>query len=329
MQYLNSVGEGQQDQDLINTYLQQGPIWVDHIIQVSGLKFSLETFFGDYYNKPGGQGIVHWIGADGAGAGLIKALKSVVDSKGATTMLNTAATALYQDAMGRIVGVKATSGSSSINISVAKGVILCAGGMDWNKEMLLNYMRGPIDISSAPNTITGDGIQMGMAAGALMHNMNNAWGWPTYITPNGAIPDAGDGAGYRTKPGAIVVNRFGKRFANESCGYPVFNRAFHQWDTGIFDYINHPAYTIIDSDFLSRYGFVGVPTGATVPSYIASASTLQDLATALGIDAAGLQATVTLFNTYAVNGVDPDFHRGEWFFDKNTGGEPEQNRPKE
>ncbi len=343
LEYCNNCGEGQQDQDLMDAYFRQGPGWVDHLMRVTGLTFSLETQWGDFYNVPGGQGVVHWIGAKGGGAGLIAALKSVVDSKGATTMLNAAATGLFKDANGRIVGLRASlvtamtrstskpstsdsSNSSSaaplsaINIQANKGVILCAAGMDWNRDMLRNYMRGPIDTSSAPETITGDGILMAMAAGAWMHNMNNAWGWPTYITPSGNIPDVPQ---YRGKPGAIVVNRFGKRFANESSAYPVFNRAFHVWDTRTLDYVNHPAYVVMDSDCFKRYGLAGASSAlATLPSYISTASTLQGLATSLKIDSSGLQETVGRFNQYAADGVDPDFDRGTWIFDQNTGGDP-------
>jgi 3-oxosteroid 1-dehydrogenase len=351
IEYCNNCGEGQQDENLMMAYFQEAPSWVDHLMQVTGLTFSLETQWGDYYNVPGGQGVVHWIGTKGGGPGLVAALKSAVDGKGATTMVSTAATSLYKDATGRIVGVQAsaaaaptttsatattaTASSSSgapaggsatdeaapaISIQANKGVILCAAGMDWNKDMLVNYMRGPIDTSSAPQTITGDGILMAMAAGAWMHNMNNAWGWPTYITPGGNVPDVPQ---YRGKPGAIVVNRFGKRFADESSAYPVFNRAFHVWDTGIFDYINHPAYVIMDSDCFDRYGLAGAPpSSAQVPGYISTASTLQGLAGALSVDPSGLEATVTQFNQYAAAGVDPDFKRGVWSFDQDTGGDP-------
>jgi 3-oxosteroid 1-dehydrogenase len=356
IQYCNNCGEGQQDEGLMMAYFQEAPGWVDHLMQITGLTFSLETQWGDYYNVPGGQGVVHWIGTKGGGPGLVAALESAVDGNGATTMVSTAATSLYKDAAGRIVGVQASDvvastttataatttgtvssapgvsagGSSTeggggtpptiINIQANKGVILCAAGMDWNKDMLLNYMRGPIDTSSAPQTIAGDAILMAMAAGAWMHNMNNAWGWPTYITPGGNVPDVPQ---YRGKPGAIVVNRLGKRFADESSAYPVFNRAFHVWDTGIFDYIKHPAYVVMDSDCFGRYGLAGAsPSAAQVPGYISTASTLQGLASALSIDPSGLEATVTQFNQYAAAGVDPDFDRGVWSFDQNTGGDP-------
>src|SRR5690606_5983301 len=39
----------------------------------------------------------------------------------------------------------------------------------------------------------------------------------------------------------------------------------------------------------------------------------------IGADPAGLRATVTQYNQYAANGVDPDFHKGESLVDKALG----------
>ena len=50
--------------------------------------------------------------------------------------------------------------------------------------------------------------------------------------------------------------------------------------------------------------------------------TLEDLAAATGIDAAGLAATLEGFNENAKNGVDPVWHRGEYDFDLGTAGDP-------
>jgi succinate dehydrogenase/fumarate reductase flavoprotein subunit len=327
-EYLTAIGEGEEDQDLISAYLQQAPGWIDHLINAYGMKFSLATTFICYYNKPGSQGAGLQVsptgggpGISGAGKGLIQVLQNAVTKMGGTIMVSTSATALYQDATGRVLGVKATSGGSDINIKAAKGVILAAGGYDNNPGMMAFYQRGPQKFTSAVAENTGDGILMAMAAGAEIRNMNNAWGCPHYNTGSTPIADWGL---IRGKPGAIIVNRFGERFANESSAYPVVNRAFFEWDTGIYDYRNIPAYAIVDSDCYKRYGFVTYVPGSTPPSYVSTANTLQDLASALGIDPSGLQETVNTFNGYVATGVDLDFHRGEFSFDLNTCGDPKR-----
>jgi succinate dehydrogenase/fumarate reductase flavoprotein subunit len=184
--------------------------------------------------------------------------------------------------------------------------------------MLQHYQRGPISYSSAVPTNTGDGILMGMGIGADLRNMNNSWGWPTYKTPRGGIPDAGLERG---KPGSIYVNRFGERFCNEAASYPLVNRTFFVWDTRIYGYRNIPAFAIIDSEHRSRYSLAGIPPGETVPEWLRMANTLRELAGLLGIDPDGLERTVQLFNASAREGVDPEFHRGEFHFDRITAGD--------
>ena len=327
-EYLSAIGEGEQDQDLTTAYLQGSPGWIDHLIQAYGMKFVLATTFICYYNVPGAQGTGLQVsptgggpGVSGAGLGIIQTLHGAVTNMGGTVMTSTPANALYKDATGRIVGVKAASGAQTMSIQAAKGVILAAGGYDQNAEMMAAYQRGPVHFTSAVLGNTGDGILMAMNAGADIRNMNNAWGCPHYNTPNGGIPDWGL---IRGKPGAIVVNGAGQRFANESSAYPVFNRTFYEWSNATYGYPNLPGYTIIDATFNTKYGFVTYVPNSTPPSYVASANTLQELATALGIDPNGLQATVAEFNQYAANGVDPDFHRGEFSFDLNTAGDPKR-----
>jgi len=325
-EYLTTIGAGEEDQDLISAYLQAGPGFVDHLINTYGMKFSLATTFVCYYNVPGSQGAGLQVsptgggpGISGAGKGIIQTLQGAITNMGGTIMNSTPAVALYQDATGRILGVQAQSNGSTINIKAGKGVVLAAGGYDNNADMMAFYQRGPQKFTSAVAGNTGDGILMAMAAGAAIRNMNNAWGCPHYNTGSTPIADWGL---IRGKPGTIIVNKAGNRFANESSAYPVINRSFFEWDTGIYDYPNIPGYTIVDSDCVKHYGFVTYVPGAAQPSFVASANTIQDLATALGIDPNGLTATVNQFNGYVATGVDPDFHRGEFSFDQNTCGDP-------
>ena len=256
MTYLTAVGAGQQDNDLISTYLTQAPVWLDHLNQITkgSLKLYLSPQFNDYYNIGTTRSFGHLVETTSFGAGLVAAMKSIVASDGATIMVSTPATGLYKDITGRVVGVSATSGSSTINISAAKGVILAAGGYDHNADMMANYPRGPLGGSVAAITNTGDGILMGMAAGAGIRNMNNNWGVPMYITASGPIADWAE---WRSKPGAIIVNSAGNRFVNESSAYPVANRAFLAWDSKTYGYPNIPAYTIMDSVAFGKYGLAG------------------------------------------------------------------------
>ena len=58
-----------------------------------------------------------------------------------------------------------------------------------------------------------------------------------------------------------------------------------------------------------------------VPDWFQKADSIADLATALKIDPTGLAQTIQTFNANALNGVDPDWHRGKSDFDQVTAGD--------
>jgi predicted oxidoreductase len=73
---------------------------------------------------------------------------------------------------------------------------------------------------------------------------------------------------------------------------------------------------MFNQSFYAKYPFVGGLTdgfsaGVRPPEWIPRANSLSELASRLGIDAVGLEATVKRFNAHAAEGHDPDFRRGE------------------
>jgi 3-oxosteroid 1-dehydrogenase len=111
-------------------------------------------------------------------------------------------------------------------------------------------------------------------------------------------------------PHTVVVNRAGKRFADETFFQGMVPR-LRDYDALERVYPNLPAFLIFDSQYLERYSFANRPLGSAVPAGVPSTASLPELAAALDIDAAGLAATVARFNAFADRGVDDDFHRGE------------------
>jgi succinate dehydrogenase/fumarate reductase flavoprotein subunit len=123
------------------------------------------------------------------------------------------------------------------------------------------------------------------------------------------------------KPGAIVVNKRGKRFMNEASAYDPAARTFYTYDNGTHEYVNIPGFVIVDSGHRSRYSLAYIQAGAEVPEWIPRADTLEELAANMEIDVENLLATVERFNQFAAEGTDPDYHRGESAFDVQTGGD--------
>lgn len=167
----------------------------------------------------------------------------------------------------------------------------------------------------------GDGHKMGLWVGA-------AW---QRITPNApmllAMFSGNTAPQPYMAPPCLVVNANGQRFFNEDCGTGAMA------GSTIMNQPGQKAFAIWDSTYAQAaapwYGFgsyYGPEPGqesppmavadvvnswdtaaATSPPTIAKANTIADLATALGLPADALAATVSRYNSFCASGVDTDF----------------------
>jgi succinate dehydrogenase/fumarate reductase flavoprotein subunit len=244
-------------------------------------------------------------------------LKSLLDLNVAI-WLNTAVTALRQDA-GRVVGAKVrTPTGEEVSIRARRAVVLASGGFSHSLRLRARLLPADAgDLSAAAEGNTGDGLDLGMAAGGILREgaLNNAF-W----TPVSKIRRADGHTGVyphtvtdRGKPGMLVVDKAGRRFTNEANNYHEFVQAMlraHKQTPAI------PAYLICDRRALWTYGLGAIrPMTLRLASYRSSgylieAATLRTLAGRLGIDADNLEGEIARYNRDAVNGVDSAFGRG-------------------
>jgi succinate dehydrogenase/fumarate reductase flavoprotein subunit len=199
----------------------------------------------------------------------------------------------------------------------AKAVILAAGGFARNNEMRQKYHPHPIstDWTVATTGDLGDAIRAGIDIGAATALMDDAWWGPCFIDSKGKSSFM---IWERSFPYSIIVDSSGKRFMNESASYV---------DCGHWQYERNkqvpaiPAFLITDAHHHKYYPLgVGLP-GVAPKEYFESgmlvmADSLAELAQKWGIDPEGLEETVQRFNQYAVEGKDPDFHRGDSAYDR-------------
>ncbi|WP_108666157.1 FAD-dependent oxidoreductase [Euzebya rosea] len=213
---------------------------------------------------------------------------------------------------GRVVGVTATTPGGEVELRARRGVVLATGGFEWDPELVRAFLRGPLERPVSVPTNTGDGLRMAMRIGVSLGTMREAWWTATIDVPDQhgrTIPWMVNGE--RTRPRTIMVNRDGKRFANESANYNAFGAAFHQIDPVRFDYSNLPAWMVFDRGYVERYGLGTWRGDGPTPSWITVADSLADLASDIGIDPTALEDTVARWNANVADGHDPDFHRGE------------------
>ncbi|MEY2943894.1 MAG: hypothetical protein RLY97_1908 [Pseudomonadota bacterium] len=220
----------------------------------------------------------------------------------------------------RVIGVVAEDANGrDFRVRARRGVVIATGGFEWNENLVKTFLRGPLTGPVSVPENEGDGLLMAIEAGAQLGNMQNAF-WMQSVLEfkpqhRAAKPNYMLGSDERARPGAILVNRAGKRFVNEAANYNAVGKTLHAFDAGSHTYANLPYWLIIDQRYKDKYPTFTSPPGSPIPSYMIQAETLEDLAAKAGIDASGLAGAVARFNAMVAKGHDDDFHRGDNTYD--------------
>ena len=239
---------------------------------------------------------------------------------------------------GRVVGaVLGSAEGGDTEVRAGRGVVLACGGFPHDtarKQALFAHApTGQEHWSAAPHDNTGDGLRLGESVGAQVRtDLPHAGAW----APVSLVPRADGSTGHfphlieRGKPGLIAVTRLGQRFVNEAGPY-------HDFMAALFPVIPPgeavQAWLVCDHRFIRRYGLghakpAPMPLGPSLRSgYLRRGRDLAALATACGIDAAGLQRTVDAFNAEARHGRDPAFGRGSTPYNRLQGDAAQQPNP--
>jgi 3-oxosteroid 1-dehydrogenase len=174
--------------------------------------------------------------------------------------------------------------------------------------------------SVAPQSLRGDGIDLATSVGGVIGRIPGNLvpmlpGWPDDNEPGFTY-----GPEYAL-PHAIIVNRAGRRFCDDSYWVSFIHHALDP------DAENVPCYLIWDSEHRRHYGMGKTPPGGDYPAgTVVSAPTISELGTRLGVDGPELERTVEAYNKHAVDGEDPEFGRGTVPFVATYAGDP-QHRP--
>lgn len=203
---------------------------------------------------------------------------------------------------------------------IASAVVLASGGFEWNSRLRQAFLPFPVTPISAPSN-EGDGLQLGLKAGAAVADMTAIWGVPVISTPEHEYDGRQSGRMGNvemTLPGSITVNAKGRRFVNEALNYHDASRVFASIDPQTGRQENNPAWLVFDSSYQRKYPVAGSTPGRPA-SWMSSAPTLEELARKIGVDPDGLTSTVRRFNADAATGVDREFQRGATLQDRFLG----------
>ena len=258
-------------------------------------------------------------GSRGQGNALMTGLLKGCLDAGCRIALETRVRSLVIDERsGAVTGVMAEKDGTLRRILARRGVVLAAGGFDWNEALRQGNFPGPLDRIGAPRGNEGDAQLMAGEAGAQLARMDQANVYPCLPTRYEGRPH-GLPATFQAEPHAILVDRTGARFVSE-CDYNV-GEALDRRDPASGAPLHLPAWVIADSRFLARSP-VFRRHARLDPEWLVGAPTLAQLAGRIGLQPAALAATVARFNGFCRTGRDEDFRRGESIWERKKYGGP-------
>ena len=250
------------------------------------------------------------------GRALVAALAAGALERGAQIRTGERARTLVRDGGGRMTGVRTEADT------YAGRVVLATGGFERDDALVRSLLRGPMVAPAGVPTNRGDGLRMAMAAGAALGNLSEAWWSPAIQVPGETI----DGAPMyrlvlteRARPGSLIVDGRGRRFADEAQNYNDLGRALHEFDPTAFTFPRVPAWMLFDGAYRRRYTVGPIRRGAPDPAWLERADDVGALARRIGVPDAALVETVERFNGFAASGRDADFGRGDRLYGRFMG----------
>ena len=251
-------------------------------------------------------------GLHGMGLGLVGALLKACLDRGIEPVLDArAAQLLVEDKRVHGVVFDTPDGRRSV---AAGAVIVATGGFEWNDELVRTFLRGPMTAPAGAPTNTGDGLRHGHGrrgpSGQHAQRLVGTGGPGARRAGMGCTLGASRSCSSAPALASLMVNGQGVRFTNEAGNYNAMGGAFHAFDPSTFTYPNQPCWLVFDHAHKQRYDVAGCPPGDDVPDWMVTGDTPEELASAMGVPADALAATIARFNDHAAHGEDPDFGRG-------------------
>ena len=247
------------------------------------------------------------------GPGLIGALaRAAFTDRGVPCHTSTALEGLERRGDGAVLAtvVDDQGGMSRIE---AKAVLLAIGSYGHHPD--LQAIEGlPGLTEQSPRILRGDLFRLSEAIGASLIRRGRIYlslGFRNLRSKDPDEPEVIQVYDALGLPNTVLVNRRGRRFADEN-SYPSVLAGTLQFDPIENIHQNTPAYFIADQSFRDNGGFPSLDDWPV--ESLAHADTLGELAAILGIDPDGLEEEVARFNAAADAGEQPAYGRGATSF---------------
>lgn len=237
---------------------------------------------------------------------LIQLFREELNSRGIRIKTGCRAMELLQQ-NGRVVGVLVTHCGKSFFLQSRKGVVLATGGFARNQALLSRYapQMKKVKVVSGIGS-NGDGFLMALNLGAYFvegETVQASYGFtknPSTIRDFSTIYYSG----------AIILNREGNRFIDESLSYKTIGEASLKQP--------HPVTYIFFDESVRKIQMSRRPVDNALwspfdrglnPSYCFKGKSVYEVADKAGLNPARAEETVRKYNQSASEGIDRDYGR--------------------
>ena len=281
------------DPELTRISTEKSGETIDWLIDHLGVAFDPEVVHKEGY---GSYQAVHLV--TGGGPGMREGYQKALEQRpNIEVQLETRATELLT-ADGAVIGAVVQKGEETLRIK-AKAVLLATGGYSGNRELMGRlHPANSVFMEGAMPGYTGDGLIMATAIGAGVNNVDQIQCY---------LREYEDGRSQMPYMFSIYVGNEGKRFMDEKRTPQTYNNEnrlalIEQYAKDQQDYF----WCINDDAAMKQFQ---LDEAARTHPGMFIADSLEELAGKIGIDGAGLEATVKTWNGYAAKQEDPDFGR--------------------
>jgi len=228
------------------------------------------------------------------GAELIRILNTEIRKRKLDVRLNTKAVEILS-ANNAVIGIRVETGAGDAYTIHSRAVVIASGGFGANQVMVTRYnpkLKG-FGTTNQPGA-TGDAFGMVEKLGVSLVDMNQIQTHPTVLpTKHQTITEGVRGAG------AILINRAGKRFVDETETRDTVSEA-------ILRQKGKTVFLLFDSGLLEK---VSALRKNKEEGVLTQAATLRELAAKINVNETILAKTVDAYNTYVKAQKDPKFGR--------------------
>jgi 3-oxosteroid 1-dehydrogenase len=342
------LGLPENEYNLITTYYDTAHEMVEYLENIGALKSIQEINWTgkpqvDYMDHlPQNRGIrgrvLYSMGADGKmayGGELVRQLKKWADEHKIPLLLNHRATRILLNKDGEATGIEVVNkDNQAVRFKAHKAVVFGSGGFTHNPGLMLHFQRGPHFGGCAAPGNTGDFVFMAGEIGAQLGNMANAFRAEIVLEQALAEPNGIHNVFYVLGDSILEVNRYGHRIMDEKRNYTDRTMTHFVWDPQRAEWTNMMVFMIYDRRTATLWqGFPPLPVQGIDAPYVITGDTIDKLAVNIRerlakladktggfqLDsnfAENLKKTIDRFNGFASSGIDDDFHRGDFNYDR-------------